>query len=122
MEATRTRVEEKIDSFVEGDLEHAAETLSAFWEVANKDGDVKAPSNTTTAVSSCFLSAAWWYLYSAYPGHAGNESGALGVCKDGTHQVDSYRRLLRQKVLGQTFQVWPERVETRLLFEYDHER
>ena len=59
MEATRTRVEEKIDSFVEGDLEHAAETLSAFWEVANKDGDVKAPSNTTTVVSSCFLSAAW---------------------------------------------------------------
>ena len=51
-EPTRAKVGEKIDSFVEGDLEHATETLSALWEIANKGGGAKAPSNATPAVSS----------------------------------------------------------------------
>ena len=51
-EPTRVKVEEKIDSYVEGDLEHATETLSALWEIANKGGGAKAPSNATPAVSS----------------------------------------------------------------------
>ncbi|KAF9785419.1 hypothetical protein BJ322DRAFT_829074 [Thelephora terrestris] len=54
-EATRAKVEEKIDSFVVGDLEHTTDTFSALWEVANKDGDVKAPSiptPTATPVTS----------------------------------------------------------------------
>lgn len=44
-ETTRASVEKKIDSFVEGGLEHTAEVLSTLWEILNKDGDVKPPSN-----------------------------------------------------------------------------
>ena len=45
-EITRISVEKKIDSFGKGDLEYATEILSALWEIANKDGDIKAPSST----------------------------------------------------------------------------
>ena len=50
-ETTRASVDNKIDSFFEGDLEHATEILSALWEIANKDGDIKAPSKASPAVS-----------------------------------------------------------------------
>ena len=50
-ETTNTSINKRVDSFAEGDLEHAAETLSALWEIANKDGDVQAPTNTSQAVS-----------------------------------------------------------------------
>ena len=50
-EATRASVDKKIDSFVGGDLEHATEMLSALWEIANTDGDTKAPSNNPPSVS-----------------------------------------------------------------------
>ncbi|KAF9785417.1 hypothetical protein BJ322DRAFT_829047 [Thelephora terrestris] len=50
-EATRARVEEKIDGFAEGDYDHAADTLSALWEIATKDGDAKAPSTATPAAT-----------------------------------------------------------------------
>jgi len=52
-EATRARVDEKIDSFYGGDLEHATEVLSALWDIANKDGDITPASRTPSAVS-CF--------------------------------------------------------------------
>ena len=42
-EATRVSVEEKVDSFTEGDLEHAGEILSGLWEIANKDEDGELP-------------------------------------------------------------------------------
>ena len=48
--ATRTRIEEKIDSFIQGDLEYATETVSALWGVIRKDGDIEAPG-TPFAVS-----------------------------------------------------------------------
>ena len=38
-EETRISIEEKMDSFAEGDLEHAGEILSALWEVASEDKD-----------------------------------------------------------------------------------
>jgi hypothetical protein len=50
-EATRTNIEKKIDSFVEGDLEHAAEMVSGLWKIINQEGEVKAPSNTSSTVS-----------------------------------------------------------------------
>ena len=50
-ETTRAGVDKKIDSFAEGDLEHAAEMLSALWEIVNKDGDIKAPAKTSSTVS-----------------------------------------------------------------------
>jgi hypothetical protein len=58
-ETTRASVDKKIDSFVEGDLEHATEMLSALWEIANKDGDVKAPSNTPRCESVPVLPSSW---------------------------------------------------------------
>ena len=51
MEMTRASVNEKADSFAEGDLEHATEVLSALWEIAIKGGDIKPPANTPSAVS-----------------------------------------------------------------------
>ena len=51
-EATRVSVDKKIDDFVKGDLEHAAESVSALLEIANKTGDIAAPSNTSPTVSS----------------------------------------------------------------------
>jgi len=51
MEATCASVDEKVESFAEGDLEYATEILSALWEIASKDGDIKAPTNTPSPVS-----------------------------------------------------------------------
>lgn len=53
-EATRASVDEKIDSFAEGDLEHATEILSALWEIVNNDGDITAPSSTPPSSVSRF--------------------------------------------------------------------
>jgi len=50
-ETTRISFDKKIDSFVEGDLEHATEVLSALWEIVNNDGEIKAPSSTPPVVS-----------------------------------------------------------------------
>ena len=50
-EATRVSVEEKVDSFVEGELERAGEIISALWEIANKDGGVEPPKSTSSTVS-----------------------------------------------------------------------
>lgn len=50
-EAIRTGVEKKIDSFAEGDLEHAAEILSALWKIANKEGNIGVPSSVSSNVS-----------------------------------------------------------------------
>ena len=47
--STRARIDEKIDSFYEGDLEHATEVLSALWEIVNKDGNIAAPFNTSVS-------------------------------------------------------------------------
>ena len=57
-EAIRTAVEKKVDSFVEGDLEHAAEAISALWTMVNQDGEIKAPTSTSSPVSpflACLL-------------------------------------------------------------------
>ncbi|KAF9785425.1 hypothetical protein BJ322DRAFT_829340 [Thelephora terrestris] len=58
-DATRVRVEEKLDSFAKGDLEHAAEMLSTLWKIANKDGNITAPSNPSPDVPQ-FTSPAHW--------------------------------------------------------------
>jgi len=54
-EATRARIEEKIDSFYEGDLEHATEVLSTLWEIVNTDGETTAPPGNSPAVSRFLL-------------------------------------------------------------------
>ncbi|KAF9650020.1 hypothetical protein BDM02DRAFT_3128017 [Thelephora ganbajun] len=58
-ETTRASVDKKIDSFVGGDLEHAAEMLSTLWEIANKDGDIAAPSKTAPAAARVMSPAHW---------------------------------------------------------------
>lgn len=50
-EMIRARVETKIDNFAKGDLEHATEILLTLLEIANNDGDVEAPANTSFTVS-----------------------------------------------------------------------
>ena len=51
VETIRTSVGEKISSFVEGDLECAAEILSGLLEIAGTDGDITI-SDTPSKVSS----------------------------------------------------------------------
>jgi hypothetical protein len=50
-ETTQASVDKMIDCFVEGELEHATEILSALWEIVGKDCDIEAPSNASPAVS-----------------------------------------------------------------------
>ena len=50
-EAMRTSIDGKIDSFFEGGLEHATETVSALWGMAKRDGNIKSPSGLSSAVS-----------------------------------------------------------------------
>jgi hypothetical protein len=50
-ETIRASVAKKIDSFVEGDLEHAAEAISALWEIADREGDIKPSSDPDPVVS-----------------------------------------------------------------------
>lgn len=50
-EATRVSIEHKIDGFVKGDLEYAAEVFTELWEILNKDGDIKAPGDPPPPVS-----------------------------------------------------------------------
>lgn len=56
-EATCANVEKKIDSFAEGNLEHATEMLSAFWKTISKDEGVKALPETPPPVSPLLVSA-----------------------------------------------------------------
>jgi hypothetical protein len=55
-EIIRASVDKKIDKFAKGDLRHATPTLATLWEIANREGDVEAPSTTASAVSSSWFS------------------------------------------------------------------
>ena len=105
-ETTRASVDEKVDSFAEGDLGYAKEIISALWEIANKDDDTKAPANTPSTVSPFEFSLLADVMRSAHfthlmpPGRAGHEPRTLGRCEDCAYQIDSPRCLLRQEVLG----------------------
>ena len=125
-ETTRASVDKKIDSFVEGDLEHATEILSALWEIAYNDRDIKASENTPSAVSPfqfCLLARVTRERSSHIPApdHADHEPCPLGLREDRAHQVDSQRRLFRQEVLGQKLEGWGC-LEAGLLFEHNHGR
>ena len=61
-EATTVSIDKKIDSFGQGDLEHATDILSTLWEIMNTDGDIKA---TPTALPT--VSCAQFYLPRVIP-------------------------------------------------------
>lgn len=52
---TSNNIEDKIDSFSEGDLDHAAEIISALWRTITRNEGIKAPSNASFPVSAYFL-------------------------------------------------------------------
>lgn len=54
-EVILTRIQEKIDRFVRGDLDHAAETVSALWKVIHEDGEIKAPSGPSSTVGPLWV-------------------------------------------------------------------
>ena len=58
-EATCLSVEEKVDRFVEGDLEHAGEILSALWEIASAGGGAQPPEGTSSTGIPSLLS--FWF-------------------------------------------------------------
>ena len=95
-ETTRASVDKKIDSFAEGDLEHATEMLSALLEIVNKDNDVNAPSNTPAVSHSRFppFLALCRDVYFAQLGHTGHKPCLSDFCEYRAHQVDSQRRSL----------------------------
>ena len=63
-EDTRTSIEKKLDSFVEGNLEHATGMVSALWGVLKKDGEIMGPSSTLPAVRLLWV---WILRKSAHP-------------------------------------------------------
>ena len=68
---TRASVNKKVDSFVQGDLEHATEMLSALWEIANKGGGIGSPANTPSAVS--LASVLLYVVWECSPCHQGTQ-------------------------------------------------
>ena len=46
-EEIRASFRNKVNSFTQGELKHATEMLSTLWGVINRDGEIKAPSNTS---------------------------------------------------------------------------
>ena len=110
-ETTRASFDGKIDSFAEGELEHAAEMLSTLWEVVKKPGGITVPSNPPPAGSvpnfftrSVPASPSLPLHGSAHSTPQGlsrsHGSRKLGSCKDRPDQVDPRRRFLRPEVLG----------------------
>jgi hypothetical protein len=99
-ETTYASVEEKVASFAEGDLEHATEILSALWEVANRDGDIKAPADTPPAVSPFFSPASCGNTQFTSPArgfhgfHSAHEPCPLDRGEDRAYQVNSQRGVL----------------------------
>ncbi|KAF9785405.1 hypothetical protein BJ322DRAFT_828370 [Thelephora terrestris] len=69
-EVTRASVDQKIDSFVEGGLEHASETIVALLEIASKDDDIGSPVNTSPddTPDSCWTSVEEAFLISIREG------------------------------------------------------
>ena len=123
-ETTRTGFEKKIDSYVDGELEHVAEMFSAVWEVITKPGGIKVPSNSPPAESvpaspSLVLHGGTHSTPQVRPGS--HEPRKLGSCEDRPHQVNPRRGFLRQGVLGCILQGW-ECIAARLFFKRSHGR
>jgi len=49
----RMKLEEKIDSFAAGGLEHAVDAITSIWEISTKEGPV--PSDTAQCIFSLFF-------------------------------------------------------------------
>ena len=99
-DATRTSIDKKIDSFVQGDLEHAAETVSALWKIVNEDGDIKTPTNTTPAVSPLRIPSSCVTVLTSRSDRAGQEPRTLEGRGGRAYQFDSERDFLRPEILG----------------------
>ena len=50
-EATRESVDKQIDVFAKEEPEHATEIVFALLKIANEDGDITSPADTSSAVS-----------------------------------------------------------------------
>ena len=90
-ESTRVSFDKKIDSFVEGELEHVAEMFSTVWEVINKSGGITAPSNFRPVVSVPILPCSLLHedIHPTPQVRSGShESRKLGSCEHRPHQVD----------------------------------
>ena len=104
-QVTRESVDEKIDIFATGELEHAKEVVLALLEIANEGSEVKSPAVTSSAVSlcqfCCFLGLILDACFAPQDHNDTNhESRSLGVREGGAHQIDSRGGVFRQEVLG----------------------
>jgi len=95
-ETTRASVDRRIDSYVDGDLEHATDVLSTLWEIVSRDGEIKAPSSTPSSVSPFRTCPPPGVIrgsaHFSYPGRTARESHSLRQV--GAHQIDSQGHLL----------------------------
>ena len=92
-EATRVSVETKVCSFVEGELDHAMEMLSALWDIASKDGDIQTPANDAKSTVGSFQSS-FSSVQFAPLGCTNRQPRPLGLGEKSAHQVDSQRCIL----------------------------
>ena len=51
-EATRASVDKQIDILAKEEPEHATEIVFALLKIANEDGDITSPADTSSPVSS----------------------------------------------------------------------
>lgn len=100
-EATRASVRLQIESFVDGDLEHASEVLSILLEMASSDEDIVAPVNIGADVSSfsfpfCPSTGKERLPHASVPRDLADPdlSMAFSFNQDSAHKIDSQRFIL----------------------------
>ena len=96
IETTRASFDRKIDSFTEGELEHATEMLSTLWRIVKKPG-ITAPSNSPATESVPALPSLVLHggAHTTPQVRSGShKSRKLGSCGDRPHQVDPRRGFL----------------------------
>ncbi|KAF9779143.1 hypothetical protein BJ322DRAFT_442637 [Thelephora terrestris] len=75
--ASRTSVDENIDSFVKGNLKHAAAAMAEFWEIANKDGEIKGRVATSKSNGEVVI------MMSLSPGQGSLEMALIDSVRNG---------------------------------------
>ena len=92
--ATRASVDKQIGIIAQGGLAHGREVVFELFKVANGDGDITSPANTSPSVSFSqfdFLPGFILCVRST-PGHESySQSHSLGICEGGALQINSQR-------------------------------
>ena len=109
------RIDEKIDYYASGALDHAVDAITLLWKLSKASGrplpvapDEKPEKSENPEEPGKPVSASSLFLptkLNPYPRIAGKltHPSELDACRDRIDQIDSQRSFLRQKVLDETF-------------------